>query len=521
MRARERARREGRRQGRGGSAGPGGLGAGCLVALLVAGCAAPFPVGPDYPGLPADALPRAGWQLPPPADGGSGAAPAPSGIASPASNEARAASNALLRTWWQQFDDPVLAGLIASAQGASSTLAQAALRIAQARTDLSAAQARALPGIDASVAATRSAITFAGPVILRTLVQAQAQASWEIDLFGAIARSREGAVARLLAREAQWQDAQVALAAEVGNAYLGLRHCERQLELTDADARSRTETARLTEITGRAGLQAPASVALARASAADAANRRVQQRTECDVLVKSLVVLTGREEPALRAQLAASTARLPQPQRFRVDRMPAEVLRQRPDLAALERELAAASADIGKAEADRYPSLSLAGSIGPLRSQSGGLTVNATTWSIGPTVNIPLFDGGRRAATVDAARAAYAAAEAAYRERARVAVREVEEALLRLAAADEREQFALAASAGYRQAFEAADARYKAGLGNLVELEDARRTAVQADTALAELRRDRLSAWVSLYRAVGGGWEPAAVPAAPSAGASR
>lgn len=486
-----------------------------LIPLLVAGCAAPFTAGPDYQGPPVQAMPASGWQvraMPKALDG--------DGPSSPPSDEARAASAELLRTWWQQFDDPVLPGLIASAQGASGTLAQAALRIAQARTELSAAQARGLPALDASIAATRSAVAVAGPVILRSLVQAQAQASWEIDLFGALARSREGAVARLLAREAQWQDAQVALAAEVGNAYLGLRHCERQLELTEADAKSRVETARLTAIVGAAGLQAPASVALARASAADASNRRVQQRTECDVLVKALVVLTGRDEAALRAQLAASTARLPQPQRFRVDRLPAEVLRQRPDLAALERELAAASADIGKAEADRYPSLSLSGSIGPLRAESGGLTVNATTWSIGPGLSIPLFDGGRRAASVDAARAAYGAAEMAYRERARVAVREVEEAMLRLAAADERERFALDAAAGYRQAFEAAQARYRTGLGNLVVLEDARRTAVQADTALAELRRDRLSAWISLYRAVGGGWEPPATPPAPPSGAA-
>ena len=204
-----------------------------------------------------------------------------------------------------------------------------------------------------------------------------------------------------------------------------------------------------------------------------------------------------------------------------MDRLPAEVLRQRPDLAALERELAAASADIGKAEAARYPSLSLAGSIGPLRSEAAGLTVNATTWSIGPTLNIPLFDAGRRAANVEAARAAYAAAEAAYRERVRIAVREVEEALLRLADADEREQSARVASAGYRQAFDAAGVRYRAGLGNLVEFEDARRTAVQADTALAELRRDRLLAWISLYRAAGGGWESQPPPVRPSSGVSR
>jgi NodT family efflux transporter outer membrane factor (OMF) lipoprotein len=490
------------------------------LAALVAGCAAPFPVGPDYRGPSGEAAPPARWQvgwLPKPAPSAADAPALPGASAPPA--EVRAASGELLRGWWQQFDDPLLAELIDSAQGASSTLAQAALRIAQARSDLSAAQARLLPSVDVGIAASRSAVSFGGPVILRTLAQAQAQSSWEIDLFGAIARSREGAVARLLAREAQWQDAQVALAAEVGNAYVGLRHCERQLELSEDDARSRGKTARLTAITGSAGLQAPSTVALARA--ADAANRLSRQRTECELLLKSLVVLTARDEPALRTQLAPARARLPQPQRFQVDRLPAEVLRQRPDLAALERELAAASADIGKAEAARYPSLSLAGSIGPLRSEAGGVTVSATTWSIGPTLNIPLFDAGRRAANVETARVAYAAAEVAYRERVRIAVREVEEALLRLADADEREQSAQVASAGYRQAFDAAGVRYRAGLGNLVELEDARRTAVQADTALAELRRDRLLAWISLYRAAGGGWESPPPLVRPSSGASR
>jgi multidrug efflux system outer membrane protein len=487
-------------------------------ALALSGCTTPFPVGPDYRGIPADAAPPSRWQTGEALDAavtrkaGAGATESPA-------PEVRVATAELLRGWWQQFDDPLLAGLVASAQGASSSLAQAGLRIALARTELAGAEARALPSLDASLAATRSAATFAGPVFLRTLVQGQTQASWEVDLFGAIARTREGAVARLLAREAQWQDAQVALAAEVGNAYVNLRHCQRQLELTAADARSRAETARLTAAAGSAGLEADSTVALARASAADAASRLARQRTDCDVLVKSLAVLTAREEATLRTELAAATARLPQPQRFQVDSIPAQVLRQRPDLAALERSLAAASADIGKAEAARYPSLSLAGSIGPLRSTANGTTVSATTWSIGPALTLPVFDGGRRAASVDAARVAYAAAEIEYRERVRIAVREVEEALLRLADADEREQSARDAARHYRAAFESAAARQAAGLGNLVELEDARRSAVRADSALAELQRDRLVAWISLYRAAGGGWEapPAATRNAPGA----
>ncbi len=470
--------------------------AGLMLAGL-SGCGALVKVGPDYAGPKQPVSTPSAWRV----------RWTPKAVADSAPGAGdRAASAAALRDWWQQFDDPLLAELIGAAQGASNTLAQAAARIAQSRSELTSAEARSLPTVDTSAALTRSAITFGGPVLLRTLAQVQAQAAWEIDLFGGIARSREGAVARVLARQAQFQDAQVALAAEVGNAYVGLRHCERLINLSEADARSRAETARLTELTGRAGLQAPAIVALARASAADAANQLLQQRAECDVLVKSLVVLTDRDEPALRVDLSKSTARLPVPRMFRVDQLPANVLRQRPDLAGLERELAAASADIGKAEAARYPALSLTGNVGPLRSSINGLTVNATTWSIGPSLTLPLFDGGRRVADVVAAKARYTAAESAYRERVRVAVREVEEALVRLASADAREQFAIDALDGYREALQGAQVRFDSGLGNLIDLELARREAVRAETVLSQLQRDRVSAWVSLYRAVGGGW---------------
>jgi len=489
-------------------------GAWLTVALtMLAGCGTMPAVGPDYAGPPASAAPPARWQTGSRADvQGAAARPADNSTATAVDAAASAAAEAALRDWWAQFDDPLLAGLVSAAQGASSTIEQAALRIAQARSELTAAQANALPAIGASGNLTRSAITFAGPPILQTLVQVQAQASWEIDLFGGLARGSEAAVARVLARQASWQDARAALAAEVANAYIGLRHCERQVVLTGDDARSRAETARLTELTGRAGLQAPATVALAQASSADAANRLVQQRTACELLVKSLVVLTALEEPALREALAASTARLPVPRLFEVDRVPARVLAQRPDLAALERELAAASAAIGQAEAARYPSLSLAGSVGPLRVRTDGVTLSTTTWSIGPALTLPLYDGGRRVANVEAAKAGYRAAETTYTERVRIAVREVEEAMLRLASADERETHATTAAQGYRQALEAAQSRFEAGLGSLVELEDARRTSIQADTASAELLRDRVLAWVALYRAIGGGWNEPTQP---------
>ncbi len=406
--------------------------------------------------------------------------------------------------WWVAFDDPLVAELVSSATHASASIAQAQARIAQARAELTAAQARALPSLDATAAANRGAVTFGGPLVLRNLYQAQAQATWELDLFGGAARAREAAAAGALARHARLAEARLAVAGETAAAYTTLRHCEVQSGLIAADAESRRETARLVRAGGAAGLQAEATVALAVASASDAASRLEQQRVACEAQVQALAALTAIGVPALRAQLSERTARLPLPRRFAPQSLPAEVLARRPDLAALELEQAAARARIGVAEAARLPQLSLAGNIGPVRVEAGGISLSATSWSLGPSLTLPLFDGGRRRAGVESAVADWSAAQAAWRERARVAVKEVEEALLRIATAARREPHALAASRGYNDALEGARARHRAGFASLIELEDARRSALQADAALADLRHEQVAAWIALYRAIGG-----------------
>jgi outer membrane protein TolC len=170
-------------------------------------------------------------------------------------------------------------------------------------------------------------------------------------------------------------------------------------------------------------------------------------------------------------------------------------------------DVAAASAEVGSARADRFPRLSLSGSIAAGRVRTGGVTTQLDTWSIGPlALTLPIFDGGRRAAGVDAAQARYEEAAALYRGRVRQAVREVEEALVALDSARARNDDARIATEGYRVSFNATEARYRSGLASLVELEDARRTALAAETALVALQRERVAAWIALYRAAGGGW---------------
>ena len=470
------------------------------IALPLGGCALNrglfATLGPDYT---ATVNAPAAWQAPAPA-----ARPAQAPLAHGGSQDA-------LKAWWRRFDDPILVELIDSAERASASLAQATARIARARTDTVAANAAGSPPLDGTAGANRSAFSFGGPAVLRTQASVGLQTAWEIDLFGGLARQSEAARAQLDADSAAWHDARVAVAAEVANAYVNYRFCEMQVALARADAGSRAATARLTGIATTAGLQAPATLALARASAADGAAAAAQKQTECEIGIKGLVALTGQEEPQLRATLAgapALAARLPRPPRFEVDTVPARVLAQRPDLTAAERDVAVASAEIGVAEADRYPRLSLTGNVTPTRSRlDGSPAINVTTWAIGPSFTLPLIDGGRRSAKVDAARAQYAAAAASYRAKARQAVREVEEALVKLAGVGTRMPDTRAAAQGYNESLAGARSRQEAGLANLIELEDARRTALAAEGAVAALEYQGVSAWIALYRAVGGGWD--------------
>jgi multidrug efflux system outer membrane protein len=299
----------------------------------------------------------------------------------------------------------------------------------------------------------------------------------------------------------------VSVAAETAFSYVNLRTCERQLAVASNDARSRAETARLADLSARAGFTAPANAALARASAAEASARTTQQRAQCELEVKALVALSGMPEPQLRAQLAAPWQEPAQAALLPVVSLPAQVLAQRPDLSQAESEVAAASADIGSAHAQRYPRLSLTGSLTTGIVHTGGASTDLQTWSIGPlAVSLPLFDGGRRAANVEAAQARYEEAVALYTGRVRQAAREVEEALVNLESARSRMEDARSAAEGFRQSFAATEARYRSGLASLVELEDARRTALAAETALVSLQRERVASWIALYRAVGGGW---------------
>jgi outer membrane protein, multidrug efflux system len=419
---------------------------------------------------------------------------------------------ATLATWWTQLGDPLLPELITAAQNESATLAAARTRIEQSRAALVSAGGALLPQVNASASGSRGVQTPKAGVA--TSLNAGLQASWEMDLFGGGRATRDASALRLESAQAGWHSARVSLAAETAGAYYSFRQCENVLTLTQSDAASRLETARLTDLSAKAGFNAPANAALARASAADAASSVRAQQAQCDVLVKALVALSDLDEPALRKKLELNKAASQQNRAwaalFSIANLPAQVLMQRPDLAAAQRNVAAASADIVSADAKRLPTLTLNGSVGGARVSSGGSAQEGITWSLGPlAINLPIIDQGRNAANLRAAQAAYDEAVVSLRASARNAVREVEEALVNLNSVAERQGDTQAAAQGYKTALDAAQTRYRSGLGSLVELEDVRRTALASQQSLLQLERERVAAWISLYRAAGGGWDAA------------
>ena len=476
-----------------------------LPALVLALLGACSTAGPNYQPHPLSA--PAHWQAPLIAHNG---------------------DTATLAQWWDRFNDTALIGLIEAAQRESATLALAAARIEQARAAAVTAAVANQPSLEGIATGNRAAFSFGGPAQRRTLIQLGPQSSWEIDLFGGLARGREAAAATLQSNQAAWHDARVSLAAEVAEHYLNLRHCEAQLALAQEDLQTRRDTARITALALAVGLQPRTALLAAQAGAAQAADAMEQRRAQCDIVVKGLVALTAMDEPALRALLAPATARIPQATTFNVDTVPARAIAQRPDIAMAERDLATASARIGVAEAARYPSLSLTGNILPsLASLNGSALASVMTWAFGPALSLPLADGGRRTANVDAAKAQFTALDTTLRAKVRGAVREVEEALVRLNAAGVRARETAQAYEALNGTLEATRARVKTGLASQLELLDAQRNTLNANTSVVQARQEQASAWIALYRAVGGGWDgqfavvAKDAPAAPAAQAAQ
>lgn len=412
-----------------------------------------------------------------------------------------------LSLWWSRFNDPLLSRLIEAGQRVSPTLAEAAARIGDARANRTAQRASLMPLLDASSSGSRGRSELLQPVT--TTSSAGLNLSWELDLFGANRAGARAAQARLESSQARWHDARILVAAEIATTYTDLRVCEALIGQAEREVQSFEQTAQVVNLLARAGFETQAGADQARATAAQGQARLVEQRASCDLLIKSLVSLTDEDEGRLRGDLLVNIATLPKPVEITVASVPAEALAQRPDIFAVARDVEMASAEADQAQAQRWPRVTLTGSIGNSRIESGGVSTDGSVWSVGPVaVTMPLFDGGVRKANASAAYTRYQTSVIVYAARLREAVREVESALVALESAANRDTSVLTAAQGFTSAYGAVNERYKNGAASLFELEEVRRNMIAAERAVVSLHRDRIVAWIDLYRAVGGGWSP-------------
>jgi NodT family efflux transporter outer membrane factor (OMF) lipoprotein len=426
-----------------------------------------------------------------------------------------------LKNWWEQFNDSTLITLIEAAQKVSPDIESAKARVIAAQSSTTIADAQLLPAItlDASASRGRSGqiLPTANGITFPTsnTLGINTSASWELDVWGKNKAAQNEEMAKLAGTNALWHEARVIIAAQTANYYINYRLCENLSKIAEQAADSSTETARLSDLTAKAGFLATSTASQAMAQASEAKNQFEKQSLQCTLIIKNVVALTAIAEPELRELLAKNIGVMPMPIGIEVSEIPAKLLSQRPDVLNAERNVDAASFEIVNNEAQRYPRLSLAGNIGlaydsashKLMTNRRRSSLNGLTWSIGPVeVSLPIFDAGVRDANIRAAKAQYDATKSTYESVARNAVREVEDAMATLNSATARLEDVNKAVDGFSISLAATDSRYKASLANLFELEEARRASFQAQNNLYALKNEQALAWVSLYRAMGGGW---------------
>lgn len=458
---------------------------------LLAGCT----VGPDFV-RPADALQGAVLQA-----RDDHADPAP---VSPA---------AVPADWWRLLDDPVLAGLQERAQAGNLDLQAAALRIEQARAQLGIAAAQLLPSVGVGASHARERLSEHGkfaalgaPPGPSDFWQLAFDASWEIDLWGRARRAREGAAAALQASSYDREAVRVALAAEVARTYLQLRGAQAQLDIARDNRAVAERLLRLADNRERHGVATRFDSAAARAQLATVNSTIPDLVARRNALLNALALLLGEAPRALDATLGAAMPLPTMPAALPVG-LPSELARRRPDILRAEARLHAVTAAIGVAKADFYPRVGLRGRFGLEAFDSSDLAGwDARFFSVGPTVYLPLFEGGRLTQRLALSEAGQKEAALAYRQTVLRAWHEVDDALDALAAQRGRHAELEIAVGENRQALHAAERAYQEGAADYLGVLTAQRQLLASQTSLNTSATNATLTLVNLYKALGGGW---------------
>ena len=459
-----------------------------LLAVALGGCAA---VGPDY-SEPQLAVP-AGWS---------------------AGTGTDAMDAVLLARWWHGFGDPVLDRLVADALAANLDLAQARARLREARARRGVAGAALAPSVDASLSGSRSRSSGqSGSGSTRELYSAGFDASWELDVFGGLRRSVEAAQADLEASVESLSDTRVSLAAEVALNYIDLRTAEQRLAIAEESIAYRGENHQIIRWRQQAGLVSELDLAQATTDLESTRAVLPPLRTAVTEAKNRLAVLLGRNPGELESLVHADRP-IPLAAAEIVAAIPADTLRQRPDVRAAERRLAAQTARLGEAEAARYPSFRLSGSLGLEALELDALADrDANTHSLFGGITAPVFNAGRIAANIEIQDALVEQARLAYRAAVLAALEEVENALTAVANTDARRAKLAEAAAAARTTLAIAEYRYASGLADFLSVLDAQRTQLSLDEQLAGSTGELARAQIRLYKALGGGWSTEPLPA--------
>jgi len=461
--------------------------AGLSAMVTLAGCSLPA-VGPDYqrPDTPtAASYDDASTQL------------------------SSATDHRVAQEWWRDFGDPDLDRCVAEALKENQGLKAALARVEQARALTGEARSAFLPTVGAVGLATREqtseTTTNRFPNSLTTTYRLPLTLAWELDLFGRVRRLNEGAHANYLATQDVADATRLAVAAETASVYFALAATDEEVRIVTDTLALQKEMLSLVEARREAGRasdlaleQARLAVSTTEADLAGIANRR-------SGLKNGLAVLLGQAAPAFeigeRARLKGTLPPIPVG-------LPSELMLRRPDLAAAESGLQAANAQVGVAKSAFFPAISLTGSAGFASAEIDTLFQrDSRAWSIGPSVYLPLFQGGRNRANYRRSQAAYEETVAGYRQSILTAMREVQDALTASLRLSEQSEAIARAVASARQVRTLAEERYLAGRTSYLEVIDAQRTALSVQRSAAALAGQRLTTRVALIRALGGGWE--------------
>ncbi|HEY9067103.1 MAG TPA: efflux transporter outer membrane subunit [Burkholderiaceae bacterium] len=456
------------------------------TALLLGGCAA----GPDYVrptvDVPVAYKETAGWKNAEP---------------KPAESD---------RPWWESYRDPVLNVLMADAERANQNLRVAEAQYREAKALADAARAGLYPSVGMSAGAQRARTDTSG-VKLGNTVDVGLAASWEPDLWGSVRRAVEAGEAGAQASADDLAATRLSIQAALAQDYFQLRITDQLRDLYAATSEAYARSLQLTQAQYRAGVVLLSDVALADSQLATTQAQAADLDAQRSQLEHAIAILTGRAPAAF--SLAPATAAQPFDVRVPASPpgLPSELLERRPDIAAAERRVAQANANIGVAHAAYFPSLTLSASGGFSAATLGSLfDTPSRVWSLGAALAQTVFDGGARRAHDAQAVAAYDAAVAQYKQTVLSGFQQVEDNLASLGVLDRESELQAKAVQAAQLAERLALSQYRAGTATYLSVITAQTLSLTNQRTAVQLRGRQLVASVGLITATGGGWTPAA-----------